>query len=163
MIDIRPLEEESYALAASWLSEPATNRWLSSMWRGRRVSVSMLSLVAKSDRNRLYLIRADGTPCGLVGLAEIDRADGNAMIWYLVGVPGMAGKGAATAGIDQAAKLAFGELGLQSLHAWIMEDNAGSRRALEKNGFQLAGRLRQATRSGERQVDRLYYDLLPAR
>ena len=51
---------------------------------------------------------------------------------------------------------------LQSIYAWIMEDNVASQRVLEKAGFSPAGRIRRATCSGDRQVDRVYFDIVAA-
>ena len=56
---------------------------------------------------------------------------------------------------------AFKDLGLRSLYAWAMEDNAPSRRVLEKAGFKISGRLRNAAVSAGKQVDRVYFDILP--
>jgi RimJ/RimL family protein N-acetyltransferase len=53
-------------------------------------------------------------------------------------------------------------MGLASIYAWIMEDNAASQRVLQKAGFREAGRIRCAACSGGRQVDRIYFDLVAA-
>lgn len=160
MIEVRPLADDTYEPAARWLSDPAINRWLTSVWRGRQVPVTMLALAARSEKNAIFVVHADGRPCGLVGLADIDPLDRVAMIWYLVD-PEFAGRGAATEGIAQVTRHAFEQKGLRCVYAWIMEDNAPSRRVLEKNGYRFAGRLRGATDSGGRPVDRLYYDRVP--
>jgi RimJ/RimL family protein N-acetyltransferase len=41
-----------------------------------------------------------------------------------------------------------------------MEDNAGSKRVLQKAGLREAGRIRSAASSGGHQVDRIYFDLI---
>lgn len=158
MVEVRPLDPKHFELAARWLSAPEVNRWLTSVWRGRQVHVALLSLAVRSDKNAISLVLCDGRPCGLVGLAEIDPLDKVAMIWYLIGDRSFEGKGVATEGISQVTKLAFDKLGMRCVYAWIMEDNVPSRRVLEKNGYALAGRLRQAADSAGRQVDRLYFD-----
>ncbi len=56
----------------------------------------------------------------------------------------------------------FENLELQSIYAWIMEDNIPSQRAIAEADFQPGGRIRQATSSDGRPVDRLYYDIVPA-
>ena len=43
-----------------------------------------------------------------------------------------------------------------------MEDNQASIKVLKRTGFQEAGRIRQGTTSGGRQVDRIDFDLLPS-
>ena len=62
--------------------------------------------------------------------------------------------------LKQLAFRSFSDLRLQSLYAWTMEDNKASIRFLQKVGFRESGRIRRATSSGGRQVDRIYFDLL---
>jgi RimJ/RimL family protein N-acetyltransferase len=57
-------------------------------------------------------------------------------------------------------RVAFTEMGLASVYAWIMEGNAASRKVLQKVGFREAGRIRCASSFGGRQVDRIYFDLV---
>ena len=66
-----------------------------------------------------------------------------------------------TEAVRRLARHGFDEMGLRCIYAWIMEDNARSHRVLEKNAFREVGRLRQATLSNGRQVDRIYFDLIP--
>jgi ribosomal-protein-alanine N-acetyltransferase len=99
---------------------------------------------------------------GLVALSEIDLVDRVAMVWYALGKAELSGRGIATAAVRQLTDVAFGEMALASVYAWVMEGNVASRRVLEKVGFREAGRLRQASLHGRQQVDRLYFDLVPA-
>jgi RimJ/RimL family protein N-acetyltransferase len=162
MISIEALVPERFGDVAAWLSRPEVNRWLTSEWRGRAVDATALAILVRNRRNRAYLVSCDGAACGLVALAEIDAADGLAMIWYVLGDPEFAGRGVTTEGVRLVAKNAFDELGLSCVYAWIMEDNTASRRVLEKAGFREAGRLRNAATSKEGRVDRIYFDLLAA-
>jgi len=161
MTTIEDLSPDQFALVASWLTRPDTNRWLTGEWRGRQVEPTTIAIAVRSKRNRLFLVRTDGNPSGLVALADIDLPDGTAMVWYALGDLQLAGRGVTSRAVRLVAEVAFNSLGLSSLHAWIMEDNVPSRRVLQKSGFRDAGRLREASRSGERLVDRLYFDLLP--
>jgi RimJ/RimL family protein N-acetyltransferase len=47
------------------------------------------------------------------------------------------GRGLGREAVELAARLAFGELGAQSLYAWVFVGNTASRRVLERNGFTL--------------------------
>jgi RimJ/RimL family protein N-acetyltransferase len=159
MTTIEPLAPDQFPLAAGWLSDPAINRWLTSEWRGRQVDTKILAIAVRNQKNRLYLVRDNGTPVGLVGLSDIDRDDRCAMVWYLLGERASGGKGLATAAVGLACRAATAELSLSCIYAWIMEPNTASRRVLEKNGFREAGRLRRATTVDGRPVDRIYFDL----
>ena len=95
-----------------------------------------------------------------MALADWDAVDRIAMVWYLLGVPAFSGRGVITDALGQLVRLAFQELGIEALHAWIMEDNSRSRGVLERTGFQESGRLRLATSHKGRRMDRVYFDLI---
>jgi RimJ/RimL family protein N-acetyltransferase len=162
-ITIEELRPEHFPLAAKWLSTDGITKWLTAEWRNRSASPSIIAVAVRSRKNRLFLVRHGDTPCGLVGLADIDLADRTAMLWYLLGDNALAGQGITSGAVRQLADMAFQHVGLVSIYAWIMEDNLASRRVLTKCGFAESGRLRKATCSNGRQVDRVYFDLLSPR
>lgn len=161
MTSIEPLLPEHFEQVAGWLSRPETNKWLSGEWRDHEATPSILAIAVRNRRNKLYLVRHESSACGLVGLADIDPADRIAMVWYLLGDDRLKGRGIVSEAVRQLARLAFSELSLASLYAWIMEDNIASRRVLEKSGFRECGRFRNAASSNGKQVDRIYFDLIP--
>lgn len=158
MISIEPLAPDHFPIVARWMSVPAINVWLTSEWRGRAVEPSILAIACRNKRNRMYLVKSAGTPVGVVGLADMDLDDKTAMVWYLLGESGLSGKGVTSEAVRQICAAGFGEMGLRSIYAWIMEPNIGSRRVLERAGFREAGRLRRAANHGGDVVDRIYFD-----
>jgi len=161
MTSIEALLPEQFEQVAGWLSRPETNKWLSGEWRGRQATPSILAIAVRNRRNKLYLVRHESVPCGLVGLADIDPADRIAMVWYFLGDERLKGQGIVPAAVRQLTRVAFTEISLASLYAWVMEDNVASRRVLEKCGFRECGRFRNAACSNGSQVDRIYFDLIP--
>ena len=160
MTTIEPLQPDYFERVAGWLSRPEINRWLSGDWRDHEATPSILAITVRNRRNKLYLVRHESAPCGLVAIADIDPADRIAMVWYLLGDERFKGRGIISEAVRQLAELAFSELSLASLYAWIMEDNVASRRVLEKSGFKECGRFRNAARTSDRQTDRVYFDLI---
>jgi RimJ/RimL family protein N-acetyltransferase len=146
-------------MVAHWLSNHETNQWLASEWRDRVIDPVVIGVAVRNKRNRFFLVRCDGTPCGLVALADWDFTDKVAMIWYALGDLASGGRGVITEAVQQLVRMAFSQLGIEALHAWIMEDNDRSRRVLEKNGFREAGRLRWAVARDGCHLDRIYFDL----
>lgn len=65
----------------------------------------------------MFLVRFDGSPCGLVALADIDLADRIAMVWYLLGNTTHAAKGITTVAVGSILRVAFSELDLAAVHA----------------------------------------------
>jgi RimJ/RimL family protein N-acetyltransferase len=162
MIAIEDLEPMHFEKVAGWLSQKSINRWLTTEWRNREIDPKLLAIAVRNKKNRLFLVRCDGEPCGLVGLADIDLADRTAMAWYLLGEARHARCGVTSSALQQMIRIAFGEMNLASIYAWIMEGNTPSRRVLEKCGFKEAGRLRQAASSEGIQVSRVFFDVTPA-
>ena len=160
MSSIEPLAPEHFGTVAEWLSKPDLNQWLTSEWRGHVIDPTVIGVAVRYKRNRFFLVRSDGVPCGLVALADWDVVDRTAMIWYALGNPALGGRGVISEAVRQLVQTAFDNLGIEALHAWIMEDNARSRRVLEKNRFREAGRLRRATLHNGCRLDRLYLDLI---
>ncbi len=114
----------------------------------------------RNKKNRVFLVRWNGQPAGLVALADIDAGDATAMVWYLLGDASLSGRGITSTAVKLMAQKCFLELKLESLYAWVMEDNAASTKVLRKAGFREAGRLRRAANSDGLPVDRIYFDLL---
>ena len=160
VINVEELRPEHFGLVAGWLSRHNINRWLTAEWRNQVASTTVLAIALRKQKNRLFLVRFSGQPCGLIGLAEIDVADATAMIWYLLGESTLSSNGIVSEAVKEVARKAFQELKLQSLYAWVMEDNSASAKVLQKAGFREAGRIRQAVCSNGRQVDRIYFDMV---
>jgi RimJ/RimL family protein N-acetyltransferase len=161
LIRIEPLLPEYFTTVAEWLSKPDINQWLTSEWRGRTTSPTVIGIAVRNKRNQFFMVRsAEGTPCGLVALADWDPVDKIAMIWYALGDPESGGRGVITEAVRQLVSTSFDSFGIEALHAWIMEDNQRSRRVLEKNGFRESGRLRSAVVHNGKRLDRIYMDLI---
>jgi RimJ/RimL family protein N-acetyltransferase len=159
---IEELQADDLSLVAMWLSRNEINRWLTSEWRNRVVSTTVLAIALRNPKNRFFLVRCNGQACGLAALADIDLADRTAMVWYFLGDSAFSKRGIGSEAVKQLVRKSFQELKLQSLYAWIMEDNAASANLLHNVGFREAGRIRQASSSNGCQVDRIYFDLIAA-
>ena len=95
---------------------------------------------------------------GFIGLHRIDQENGHAEIGYFLS-PGYWGRGYATEAVSLISQYAFEWLNLRKVYARVYAPNEASRRALEKNGFQLAGRWKEHQYvPGEGFVDVLMYE-----
>lgn len=156
---IEPLTPEHFATVAGWLSSPDLNQWLTSEWRGRVIEPTVIGIAFRNKKNRFFLVRAEGQPCGLVALADWDPVDQIAMVWYALGETSLGSRGVITDAVGQLTRIALDELDIHALYAWIIEDNARSRRVLEKNGFVEMGHLRSGAVRDGRRMDRVYFCL----
>jgi len=97
---------------------------------------------------------------GGIGLELRDDVErGSAEVGYWLGQP-FWGRGIATAALQAFCGWAFSHFGLVRLQACVFESNPASGRVLEKSGFRLEGRLRQAVLKEGRRMDMLVYGLL---
>ncbi len=95
---------------------------------------------------------------GVAGLHNIDQENGHAEIGYFLS-PEYWGRGYATEAVSLISQYAFEWLNLRKVYARVYAPNEASRRVLEKNGFQLAGRWKEHQYvPGEGFVDVLMYE-----
>ena len=87
---------------------------------------------------------------GFVGLHKVNPSDGHAELGYFLARE-FWGHGYASEAVKLALQYAFEWLNLRKVYARVYEPNVASIRVLEKNGFELAGRLRETpSRPGTR-------------
>lgn len=99
------------------------------------------------------------TPVGMVSLFEEDDVAGTATIAYWI-TPEHWGNGYGTDGVGALCEHAFGDRRLHKLRADVLESNDGSRRVLEKLGFEREGTLRDEKFVAGEHADVYRYGLL---
>jgi RimJ/RimL family protein N-acetyltransferase len=100
------------------------------------------------------------TPEELIGGIGLELRDDvyrrSAEIGYWLGEP-FWGQGIMVAAVNAVVEYAFAELDLVRIHAGVFATNARSARVLEKAGFELEGRLRNAVCKHGELIDELVY------
>lgn len=76
----------------------------------------------------------DGTPLGDIGLRISTENPQEADVGYSVATAAQ-GQGIASEALACVCRYAFEDAGVQALNAWVLAENAGSKRVLEKLGF----------------------------
>jgi len=107
------------------------------------------ALLAEQESGRCafyVLVADDGVVLGRFNLIDID--DGVATLGYRVAQQ-VAGRGVATATVQQLCRLATTRHGLRTINASVTQDNAASRKVLVKAGFSPAGPADPAELDGE--------------
>ena len=147
-VGFRPVTRADLPLLAGWLDASHVARW----WPREDSTTTALDehygpSIDGTDPTRLFLILADGVPVGFcetylhadnpdwdntIGLPNVAGID------YLIGVPGLCGKGLGTTVIRAFSELVFGLYPRISGIASVPQaENTASCRVLEKNGFRL--------------------------
>lgn len=109
---------------------------------------------------RLGVFLPDGQVIGDIGLQDIDWQDGKCSVGLGFARCEHRMQGYGTEAMALLVAYAFDNLGLHRLQASTLSPNVAAQRSLEKAGFTLEGRQRQAVRIGQAWADKLLYGLL---
>ena len=91
---------------------------------------------------RVFTSDAEDIPIGVVGLSNLNPHFKTANIWVVLGDRAHAGQGYASRATSRMLTLRFTELGLRSVHTWIVEHNL-SIHVARRVKFRLIGTQRQ--------------------
>lgn len=158
---VPPDSPELVQLIAGWLAEKENFQWLDFGDGRQLVSAEWLKIAIQRRTQVLRLFTSDVTdqPLGVVALSGINQPFKTANFWVVLGDRSHARKGYATRATAAMLTFGFHELGLRSIHTWIVEHNP-SIRVAENVGFRPIGRQRQCHCIDGRTYDRLWFDLL---
>lgn len=141
-ITIRPFRETDIPDKVRWINDPTNNRFLhydlplteagTAVWFRR---------VKDAQDRRDFIILADGVPCGVTGLLQIDRERSDAEYYITIGEPALKRKGIAFAASNLLLDLAFGPLGLRTVFLFTEPENLPARNLFRKLGFSESGLL----------------------
>ena len=136
-----------------WLNDCDINRYLNT---GRILVEKQNVYAPDSDNNLMFAIMsnisADNNQfrdkdyisyIGTISLHDISWIDRKGKIGYMIGPKNYWGMGIATEAIGLVTDYAFNRLNLNKVTSGVVEENLGSLRALEKNGFKQCGLLPQ--------------------
>jgi ribosomal-protein-alanine N-acetyltransferase len=96
--------------------------------------------IGPEHRRQRWLVRLaqDGAICGSITVGEIDERTGRASLGYWISAS-HARRGLMSEALVLALELAFRELGVRELHAYVLPENAPSRALLARLGFRIGG------------------------
>jgi RimJ/RimL family protein N-acetyltransferase len=148
-------------VVAEWLAQKENYQWLDFGDGRQLVTPEWLKVAMQRGTHvlRVFTSDADDIPIGVVGLTNVNRHFKTANIWIVLGDRAYGGQGYASRATSRMLTLGFAELGLRSIHTWIVEHNPSIHVARRVN-FRLIGRQRQCHYIDGRAYDRLWFDLL---
>ncbi len=158
---IRRIVAADAETVAGWLSRPSICRFLTSNLRAGAMTPALVrAVISRPDQMWTVFCDDDDEPIGLIALDSIDREDGVANIWYLLGNEDLAGRGLTSAALERFA--AANPMGLVTLMAWIGEPNVASMKCLLRAGFREVGRISNAFFVEGTRHDRVIFERLLA-
>lgn len=130
---LTPFEPTDWAFFRSLREDRSIMRYMAAIAlekETRRVFAARLAAA------HVFVIRArdDDTPLGDIGLQISAENREEADIGYTV-VPAAQGKGIASEALRAVCDYAFNQTGVKAINAYVLADNGGSVRVLEKVGF----------------------------
>jgi RimJ/RimL family protein N-acetyltransferase len=126
--------------------EPSDWPFFRTLREDRSIMRYMASIAPEKETRRLFAARLmaehifvirsleDDTPLGDIGLQISSANREEADIGYTV-VPAAQGKGIASEALRAVCEYAFNQTGVKAINAYVLADNIGSVRVLEKAGF----------------------------
>ena len=161
---LRPWRLEDAPSTARWANDLEVARWLRDVFPNPYTlqdAEVFIQICLEAGENNLYrAIEIDGQAVGSIALARgVDVYQKNAELGYWMGRE-FHGKGVMTQAVREICRMGFAQWDIGRIYAEPYAGNAGSRRVLEKAGFQLEGVLRRSVyKLGETQ-DSCMYSLL---
>ena len=148
--------------------EPSDWGFFRALRQDRAIMRFMAAIAPEKETRRLFAARLtaphtfvirthdDATPLGDIGLRISTENREEADIGYTV-ISQAQGKGIASEALRAVCEYAFNQTGVKAINAYVLADNLGSVRVLEKSGFVRTQALEQAYEiSGVRYDDWVY-------
>ncbi len=138
-----PVPEDAPAVAAA-LADPEVVRYLRNWsWRPYALSDAQDFLARRDPATITWAIesRQDATCIGVTSLFDLDFRNRHCEWGLWIGPPERWGRGCGTETCRLAVRFAFRQLGMEKVYLEVYEENERGRRAYEKAGFAVEGRL----------------------
>lgn len=148
----------------NWLNDVEVNQYLETRWSEQSLESikKFVEDIRNSDHSYLFAIIKDEKHTGNIKIGPIHPIYKYADVSYFIGDKTQWGKGVATESIKLVTDFGFKILGLNRLQAGAYENNIGSQKALEKNGYikEATYRKKYFTNLGDEYIDSYMYGIL---
>jgi RimJ/RimL family protein N-acetyltransferase len=162
---VRAARADDAPLLRQWRSEETVRRFqplhdvAASQLRTDIASLDMDDLYRARGERFVWIVEADGTPCGWITLVVTNWEHGLSEIGYALS-SAFQGLGVMSAALAHLLPELFLRTAIERIEARCAVGNEASRRVLEKLGFVREGRLREYFKLRGERVDHLLYALL---
>jgi len=164
-MELVPLDYEALIrIAARWLAQPESRRWLDLSGDPQRIGVDRLRAMVQDESHiiRAFTSDDDHLPIGLVALSGVNPDFRSAVLWAVLGEHKYAGQGYLLRASSAMLTLGFTEYGLECINAWSLEGNADSLQVLQELNFRPIGRQRDGQVVDGQAFDKLLFEIMAA-
>jgi len=163
LVDLVPYGQRFHAMEHRWLNDDGVFWWaVGGRWFATRAGLERERIAEADEPGRhaqFGLQTKDETPIGLIGINWLPPEHRTAMLTAFIGDPAYWGGGYGTDGLLLVIEHAFRWLDARRVWLMTMSLNARVMRQMDKVGFQLETRQRQATWAAGAWHDLLIYTL----
>jgi [ribosomal protein S5]-alanine N-acetyltransferase len=166
-VTLRPASPRDAELLRQWRAETSVRRYQplndlpASQLRADVASQRISELYRGQGDKFQWIVQVDGQPAGWITLVVSNWEHGLAEVGYALST-GYQARGLMTEALGLLLEDLYTNTNLERVEARCATENAASRRVLEKNGFQLEGRLRGYFKLRGRRIDNYLFALLRA-
>jgi len=129
---LTPFQPSDWPFFLELRSDPAIMRFMAEVASEAQIRILFEDRLA--DANAFMIRDAHQRPVGDIGLRISSASDEEADVGYSVS-PAAQGQGVASQALQALCEVAFNQREIQALNAWVLAENQGSVRVLEKRGF----------------------------
>lgn len=129
---LTPFQPSDWQFFLELRRDPAIMRFMAEVASEAQIRILFEDRLA--DANAFIIRDAQQRPVGDIGLRISSANDEEADVGYSV-TPAAQGQGVASQALQALCELAFTQREIQALNAWVLAENQGSVRVLEKRGF----------------------------
>lgn len=161
VLELLPIERSHADLVWNWINDPRALCWLDLGGGRQDLSKRELYLMLTSKRNyaRVFGVRGQNEPLGVVCLNDVTNVMGSTDVWGVRGTYGGAPANVSVAALLQMLATAFVDLEREVVGSWIVDGNLFSVAMHVKLGFEQGGRQRRRHLMNGSHHDRLLFDL----
>lgn len=146
-------------LIYKWIIKTRVRLFLSSIFRLKKINLTLLKVITKKNNSRWYLINYNQKNIGCIVFDDIDFEDKISNIWYFIGEDKFLNQNLCYTAIKNL--LFENPIKLNAVTAWVSSNNLPSNKLLNKLKFKKIGKIPNTFKISKKIYDRiLYYKIL---
>lgn len=161
---IRPLEPDDIEAFYQWYNDPEVNYWASGAWPLNTLfseeEIEKRFFESDMDERRYTILTLRKERIGTIGFREVNIPARSATLFIVIGDKNYWGQGYGSDAIETILRFLFNQWNFHRVSLDTWDGNLRAKKAYEKLGFKLEGKLRDARFVSGEYRDALIYGLL---
>ncbi len=145
MIKFRPHRKSDIVYRVKWLNNPRVNKYIGDQAGKKTTFYKQTKWFEKylgDQTKKFFTICDDSLPIGCVGLCGINKKDGQAEAFIMVGDDNYCHRGIGKKALKYIINYGFRKIGLQKITLGVFERNRTAKNCFKSVGFEVVSKLR---------------------